>query len=150
MTNQKIKKHKEELVAIITGLNIGNEPMAQRLGKVVEVLKKLKNLADDVGACKYLDASLRDIDQLLSDKTTELLGINKGIADEQKCAKYENIYKEIIHNIHYTLQTEMMLNACISAEESANQSKKSCIWASVAAVTSLISAVAAWIMLFVA
>lgn len=48
----------------------------------------------------------------------------------------------ITPNIHTVLQTEMMLDACVSA-------KRSCRWAAIAAIISLVGSVAAWIMVFV-
>ena len=44
----------------------------------------------------------------------------------------------ITKNIHTMLQTEMMLNACISA-------KHSCKWAAIAAFIALLATIAAWI-----
>lgn len=49
---------------------------------------------------------------------------------------------DVFRNIHVVLQTETMVNACISA-------KRSCIWAAVAATVALLSAVAAWITVLV-
>jgi hypothetical protein len=61
----------------------------------------------------------------------------------------------ITRNIHITLQTEEMFNACISAEESSKSAKESCTiakrscrWAAMAAIASLISAIVALIILF--
>jgi hypothetical protein len=48
-------------------------------------------------------------------------------SEEQK-----DFINETIHNIHIVLQSEMMFNACIFA-------KRSCFWAAVAAVVSLVS-----------
>jgi hypothetical protein len=46
---------------------------------------------------------------------------------------------EITRNIHDSLQTEMMLSACISAEQSSIKAKWACIWAAVAAIATCIS-----------
>jgi hypothetical protein len=53
---------------------------------------------------------------------------------------------ETINNIHTVLQTETMLNACVSskqscelAEQSSTTAKWSCFWAAIAAIASCIS-----------
>ncbi len=53
---------------------------------------------------------------------------------------------EIIRNIHNSLQTEEMFNACVSAEQScelakqsSNTAKWACIWAAIAAISACIS-----------
>jgi hypothetical protein len=43
--------------------------------------------------------------------------------------------------IHNYLQTNMMLNACVSAEASSDLAKRSCKWAAIAAIAACISAV---------
>ncbi|MBW8000887.1 MAG: hypothetical protein FVQ80_02565 [Planctomycetes bacterium] len=54
----------------------------------------------------------------------------------------------LYHNIHTYLQSEMMCNACISAENSSKLAKQacssakwSCIWAAIAAIAACISIV---------
>lgn len=47
----------------------------------------------------------------------------------------------INRNIHTVLQTEMMLNACVSAETSSDLAKRSCRWAAIAAIAACISVV---------
>jgi hypothetical protein len=54
----------------------------------------------------------------------------------------------ITQNIHIVLQTETMLNACVSAEQSSTTAKRACIWAAVAAGISLLGVIASWIMIF--
>lgn len=135
MTNQEIKKHKGELVTITAGLNIAeNEPLGQRLRKLYEGIKKLQSLADVVGACKYYGEALRDIDQILGvvkEKPSNAYEID---TLKQRFARCEDIYKEIYHNIHYTLQTEEMFNACVFA-------KWSCFCAAVAAIVACIGVI---------
>jgi hypothetical protein len=133
MTNQEIKKHKEELVTIITGLKmVKNETGEQRLIRLGEGIKKLQNLADIVGACKYLGTGLRDIDEMITFAEKEQFPFQQTNILLEKCAGYETICKEIQDNILYKLQTEMMFNACVSA-------KWSCFFAAVAAVAACIS-----------
>jgi hypothetical protein len=60
----------------------------------------------------------------------------------------ESINK-ITRNIHNSLQTEMMLNACTSAEQSSATAKRACTWAAVAAIASAIGAVAALMALLI-
>jgi len=45
----------------------------------------------------------------------------------------------LYHNIHTYLQSEMMLNACVSAEKSGKIAMWSCIFAAVAAIAACIS-----------
>lgn len=143
MTNQEIKKHKEELVKIRTGLNIAeNDPLEQRLIKLVGGIKKLQKLADVVGAYKYFGTGLRDIDGLLTFAEKKQFPFQGTSILIEKCAEYETICNEIHDNIIYKLQTEMMFNACASA-------KWSCRWAAAAAILSFVSSVAAWIAVFV-
>jgi len=47
----------------------------------------------------------------------------------------------ITKNIHTVLQTEMMLNACASAEASSDLAKRSCKWAAIAAIAACISVI---------
>jgi hypothetical protein len=135
MTNQEIKKHKEELVTIKMGFSIaGNMSFTQRLKKLGEGIEKLQNLADVVGAYEYLGTGLKDIDEMLTlaeQKQVEFQGTPLLI---QKCAEYETICKEIHDNILYKLQTEMMLNACVFA-------KWSCLCAAVAAIAACVTVI---------
>jgi hypothetical protein len=62
----------------------------------------------------------------------------------------------ITRNIHIVLQTEMMLNACISAEDSSKSAKESCTianrsckWAAVAAIAALIGAIVSLVSVIV-
>lgn len=48
---------------------------------------------------------------------------------------------ELFANIHMFLQTQMMLNACFSAEESGRLAKKACIWAAIAAIAACVGVV---------
>ena len=47
----------------------------------------------------------------------------------------------INRNIHTVLQTEMMLNACVSAKESCELAKQACRWAAIAAIADCIGIV---------
>jgi cytochrome bd-type quinol oxidase subunit 2 len=47
----------------------------------------------------------------------------------------------IAKSIHTVLQTEMMLNACLSAKESNELAKRSCRWAAIAAIAACIGVV---------
>jgi hypothetical protein len=117
MTNQEIEKYKKELATITKEINIAkNEPLGQRLKKLQEAVKKIQKLADDVSTYKYYQGQLPDDNDLGS------------------CSICEKIYKEIYHDIHCTLQTEEMFNACVSA-------KRSCRWAALAAIVACISVI---------
>ena len=135
MKNREVKKHKEELRTITMGTNIQeDEPLVQRLKKLYEGIKKLQSLADVVGACKYYGEALRDIDQILGVVREKASNADEIDAPKQRFARCEDIYKEIYHNIHYTLQTEEMFNACVFA-------KWSCFCAAVAAIVACISVI---------
>jgi hypothetical protein len=63
---------------------------------------------------------------------------------------------KITRNIHDSLQTEMMLNACVSAEKSCELAKQSsisakwaCLLAVMAAIFSAIGAIADWVTPFI-
>ena len=117
MINREIKKHKKNLATITKEINIAKgEPTVQRLEKLREAVKKIQKLADDVSAYKYYQGQLQDDNDLVS------------------CNICESVYKEICHNIYYTLQTEEMFNACVFA-------KWSCFCAAVAAIAAFISVV---------
>jgi hypothetical protein len=138
MTNRQIKKHKKELCTIIREINIPeNEPLDERLKKLYKVIDKLQNLADVVDACKYYGTALRDINEILN--VVKGKNFNAYAIDQlkQRCAACEDIYKEIYRNIDYTLQREMMFNACVSA-------KRSCFYAALAAIFAFISIVLTW------
>lgn len=55
----------------------------------------------------------------------------------------------LFKNIHIYLQSKMMLNACVSAEESCKLSKRSCFWAAMAAILSFVTAFITAIAAFV-
>ena len=61
--------------------------------------------------------------------------------DREMLATIEALGKIHYQNILYSLQTEMMFNACIFA-------KRSCFWAAVAATVAAISAAAAWLIVY--
>ena len=141
MTNREIKKHKDELVTITRQLNITeDESLEQRLKKLFGAVRKLENLANVVGASKYYGTTLRDIGQILA----AVQGWNKPGVDAidilmKKFAACEDVYKEVYHNVHCTLQTEEMFNACVFA-------KWSCFLAAVAATVACISvALTTWL-----
>jgi len=56
---------------------------------------------------------------------------------------------KLTHNIHNSLQTEMMLNACTSAEQSSITAKQACTWAAVAAIASAFRAIVALMAFFI-
>jgi hypothetical protein len=56
---------------------------------------------------------------------------------------------KLTHNIHNSLQTEMMLIACTSSEQSSTTAKRACTWAAVAAIASAIGAIVALLAIFI-
>lgn len=136
MTNREIKKYKKKAVTITDKLDIAkNEPLEQWLEKLVGGIRELQTLAGVVGAYKYHRAELRDIDQLFTEHMKKHQSGDYVIClYERKCAVCEDICDEIYHNIHCTLQTEEMFNACVFA-------KQSCLFAAIAAVVACISVI---------
>lgn len=55
---------------------------------------------------------------------------------------------EMLAGLRSFLNTKLMLNACISSDESSNLAKHACRWAAIAAILSLISTVVAVVSLF--
>ena len=54
-------------------------------------------------------------------QTTHRRRSYRDLCDEtiiKRCHDYEDIIREISDNVNFKLQTEMMLNACVSAKES--------------------------------
>jgi len=129
MTNRKIKKHKEELCTIIIGANISEtKPLKERRRKLIEGTIKAQKLADDVSAAKYLGTSLE-----ADSKATDGLDENKHKAFfQEQVESFKSIFDELCRNIDYTLQREMMFNACVSA-------KWSCLFAAVASIVACVS-----------
>jgi hypothetical protein len=135
MTNKEIEKYKNELSDILKelwyekGTKLG--PHVQKLAKGI---KKLQTLTEIVDSRKYIGTGLRDIDFILEQNEEKVEKIEYMI---QKSETYEAICKEISDNIIYKLQTEMMLNACVSA-------KWSCFFAFLATIVALISIILTW------
>jgi len=109
------------------------EKIKQELYEIQRTSEKSKQLEPIEFLAKRIEAP---IPPYLHDKLTELIN-------------------EIIRNIHIVLQTETMLNACVSAEQSCELAKQSstsakwaCIWAAVAAGASVLGAIAACIAVF--
>jgi hypothetical protein len=148
MTNKEIEKYNKELEQIIKGLEPEKtDNDEQYLTKLGKGMRDLMNLADSVNARKYIGLELRDIEKRLSEliirfSQKERFGLFEG--DKKDYNSYKSICKEISDNITYKLQTEMMLNACVSAEKSSELAKKSCFWAFIAAIAACIGTIIAW------
>jgi hypothetical protein len=145
MTNIEIEKFKSDLDTVLKGLKNENTRLIERhLFILGNGIKELQKLANRVGAREYIGAELSDMDSILShieQKGTE----DWMISDvKDKVAIYENICKEISDNITYKLHTEMMLNACVSAENSSELARKSCRWAAIAAIAACIGTIITW------
>jgi hypothetical protein len=127
MTNREIKKHKVKLAAITAGLKITKDDLpTQRIDKLYQGIQELHSLADAIGACKYYGQPLKNTDLKGREQIPGVVPIIK-----EQLATCEDIYRELHHNIHYTLQTEEMFNACVSA-------KLSCFFAAIAAIAACI------------
>ena len=138
MTNRDIKKYMDERAVILKELcyERGTE-LKQYMLKLVDGIKKLQRLSEIVDARKYMGFGLSDMESMVRVAQSEQL--NGGShAYKKKCDTYENICKEMSDNILYKLQTEMMFNACVSAN-------RSCLFAAVAAIAACISAIFAMV-----
>ena len=129
MTNKEIKSNKQNLAEINKKVNKETSNVKERLGSLIVGIKNLQDLADVVCAKKYLGIDIETIEEEL-EKTN--LDNSHEPYFRNKIVLYEEVYKEISHNIYYALHTEEMFNACVSA-------KWSCSWASIAAIASCIS-----------
>jgi hypothetical protein len=138
MKTREIKKHKVKLAAITEGLNITKDALpTQRVNKLYQGIQELHSLADVVGACNYYGQALQGIEGILKVVGDEARTITEIDVIKTRLAKCEGIYRELHHNIHYTLQTEEMFNACVSA-------KWSCVFAAIAAIAACIGIFLTW------
>lgn len=138
MTNREIKKHKVKLAAITAGLKITEDDLpTQRVKKLYQGIQELHSLADVVGACKYYGQALQGIEGILKVVGDKARTTTESEVIKTQLAKCEDIYRELHHNIHYTLQTEEMFNACVSA-------KWSCFYAAIAAIVACIGVFLTW------
>ena len=72
----------------------------------------------------------------------ELEAITKKVGVSLPTAGMDSLKDKCIQSIHTAIQTEMMIKACIYA-------KRSCFWAAMATIISLIAAIAAYVSMFV-
>ncbi len=138
MTNDEIEKFKNDLEKIMKDLwyEKGTK-LGLHVQKLAKGIKILQALTEKIGSRKYIGTELSQIDFIL-DQNEE--NVEKIEYLKRKSESYEAICKEISDNITYKLQTEMMLNACVSAEKSSELAKQSCHWAAVAAIAACIGA----------
>lgn len=121
MTNIQLKKFEKNLTKYTKSLNeLGTADYKARYESLLEIYSKLKSLASDVGASLILGANILNVDAV------------SGTEYQSQCVRLEAFIGELINNIHCTLQTKMMLNACVLANHS-------CFWAAVAAIAGCIS-----------
>lgn len=150
MKNNEIEKYKNEHANIVKQILFDNNQCEYYL-QLANGIKKLERLAETVDARKYIGIELHDIDSfMISVKKNAESNVNN-VTLKQKCSAYKDIIKEISDNITYKLQTEMMLNACVSAEKSSELAKQSCglakwscFFAGIAAIAACIGIILAW------
>lgn len=136
MTNKEIEKYKQRLRDIVKQSNelrlnnIENEQKAKLLDNIVG---NYHELAIDACVPVQFDKEIIDLKNILEKALEE-----NSIGEQLKVL--EAITKLYYQNILYTLNTEMMYNACVSAEESSELARKSCRWAAVAAIVACIGA----------
>ena len=123
MTTKEIEKLKQELYEI------------QGIPEIEKQLKCVREFA-------------KKIDALMPYQGIVFSFVNNQIVDVTPPAQKKTIISETIRNIYFMLHTELMFNACVSAEESSFSAKWACICAAVAAVTSVVGAIATWITIF--
>jgi hypothetical protein len=128
MTNKEIAEYKQKLADIMNefnNLSVVNEDNKQQLIKMNNVIGKFQKLAIDVNAPIQVGKEAIELRREINEVSGKELDIAKFNA-------IRAIAKSFYQNILYTLQTEMMLNACVFA-------KWSCICAAVAAIVACIS-----------
>ena len=143
MTNSEIEKYKEELSTILKEIKYDNNQETYYL-QLANGIKKLEGLAEISNSRKYVGVELYDIDSLMDSVEKNKESNVNNTTLKNKCSAYKDIIKEISNNITYKLQTEMMFNACISAEESSKLAKRSCRWAAIAAIAACIGTIITW------
>ena len=130
MTNKEIKEYKQKLSEIVAKFNeplVESETIEQELKKKDSTIGELADLAREIRSPLFIGIEIRDIRQLLEEAYKKKI-------DGDKLTAVGALFKISYQNILYSLQTEMMFNACISA-------KHSCFWAAVAAIVAFISVV---------
>lgn len=119
---KEIEKNEQELIRLTKELNNCGADWRQRCEQLSAIHVDLKSLASSVGASLVLGATILNVENV------------DGSDAQSQCVRLEAFIGELLNNMHYTLQTEMMLNACISA-------KRSCFWAAVAAILACFSVI---------
>ena len=123
MKNKEIKKNEQRLIKLTENLNkCACEDWKLRYEQLSGVYAELKSLAASVGASIILGADILNIDKIV------------GSDVQSQCIRLEAFIGELHNNIHYALQTKMMLSACFSA-------KRSCFWAAIAAIAACITVI---------
>jgi len=120
MTNEKIVKYEQELTELSKAVNELRtvEEGVKRHSDLKRLYQQLQTLAAKVGA-PLSSANILNTDIKIG---------------QSYSASVESQIGELINNIHNTLQTKMMLNACVFA-------KWSCLFAAVAAIVACISVI---------
>jgi len=141
MTNEEIEKYKQRLIVIVKQCNelrLNNIGVVQKRSTLDSIIDDYHKLAIDVCAPVQFDKEIIELKHIL-EKAFEENSL------EEQLKVLEAITMLYYQNILYTLQTEMMLNACVSAEKSSELAKRSCRWAAIAAIAAGIGAfIAAW------
>jgi len=130
MTNQEIKEYKQKLTEIVARFNeplVESGTITQELKRKDSIIGEFQDLARDIGSPAFLGIEIRDMHKMFEEAREKK-------NDREMLATIEALGKIHYQNILYSLQTEMMFNACIFA-------KRSCFWAAVAAIVALISVV---------
>jgi hypothetical protein len=144
MTNEEIVKYKNDLKQIVNrsneikGFSLSSaQGLKDANGKLDNILNDITSLAEKVGASTSIGTGWFLIEKYYSD-AKDVTALDIGEKDIK--AKKE-VITELIFGINNALQTETMVNACVSAEQSSTTAKGACIWAAVAAILAFISIV---------
>jgi hypothetical protein len=132
MTNKEIEKYEQDLTGFVNeSRSVGN--LTERHSALDNLLPKFQALAATVGS-PWLSVDLMN---------ANTIGIQEIVAN------LEHYIEELTNNIRISLQTKMMLNACVSAEQSATTAQRACKWAAVAAIVSVLGVVGTWVTVLI-
>lgn len=121
MSRNKTKEYNRRLIELTKKLNAcPDDDWKLRYQQLENIYVNLKSLATEIPASRILGANILSVDTV------------GGITDQEECIRLEAFIGELHHNIHYTLQTEIMLKTCVIAGWS-------CLGAAIAAIAACIS-----------
>ncbi len=136
MTSGEIREYKNELWQIIKRFNksfSGIQDDKTLYDNRISIYEQITSLAEKIGASKCIGTGYANIEKSVRESPGGDFAVVSGAL--------EAMITEIIGGINDALQTEAMLNACVSAEQSSTTAKWACFWAAVAAIAACISVI---------